>query len=69
MIEGGGRKKTPPTKKSSLTVGTVLLIVSILTITYSIADKQVILYRKAGVTVPLRDNCKTWIKSVSEAYL
>lgn len=49
------RKKN---QESSLTVGAVLLIFSILTVTYSIADKQVILYCEAGVTVPPRDNFK-----------
>lgn len=44
--------------QSSLTVGAVLLIFSVLTITYSIAGKQVVLYCRAGVTVPLRDNFK-----------
>lgn len=39
-------------------MGAVLLIFSILTITYSIAGKQVVLYCEAGVTVPLRDNFK-----------
>lgn len=42
-------------QESSLTVGAVLLIFSILTVTYSIAGKQVILCYEAGVTVPLRD--------------
>lgn len=49
------RKKN---QESSLTVGAVLLIFSILTVAYSIADKQVILYCEAGVTVPPRDNFK-----------
>lgn len=45
-------------KKSSLTVGAVLLIFSILTVTYSVAGKEVILYCEVGIAVPLRDNFK-----------
>lgn len=43
---------------SSLTVGAVLLIFSILTVTHSVADNRIVLYCEAGVTVPLRDNFK-----------
>lgn len=45
-------------QERSLTVGAVLLIFSVLTIPYSIAGKQAVLYCEAGATVPLRDNFK-----------
>lgn len=52
------RREKKMNQETRLTVGAVLLVFFFLTITCSIAGKQVILYCEAGVTVLLRDNFK-----------